>query len=143
MYKFLSVVFVLIIETNAFAFDPFVNLVYLKEKEIHQRKTESERKLKIVKQLESQELRLFTPVIRKPFNELSIQGVISSSVGYRLVLVDPSTGETFLLKPGDAISENEKLVRITPKAIVIAQFKRKGFKVVKSYRRIRIDSGGQ
>lgn len=60
-----------------------------------------------------------------------------------MVLVDPSTGETFLLKPGDAISENEKLVRITPKAIVIAQFKRKGFKVVKSYRRIRIDSGGQ
>ena len=136
-------VFSLMVGTKALAFDPFVNLVRLKEAEIYRQKLREQNRLTLVKQREKQELRLFTPVIRKPLSELSIQGVISSSHGYRLVLLDPSTGETFLLKPGDPVGKSEKLLKVTPKEVVIVKFKRKGLKIAKSYERIKIDLGGE
>jgi len=141
MRKILVFVHLLMFKINALAFDPFVNPIRLKDITISHQKLRKQKKLPVIKQEKNKELHLFIPVIHKPFSELSIQGVISSSNGYRLVLLDPSTGETFLLKPGDPISKNEKLIKVTPKEIIIAKFEQKGIKIIRTYERIKLDLG--
>jgi len=118
-------------------FDPFLNPIKLKEEQLKNSIEKSRKKIEV------KGLSLFTPVIPKPLEDLSIQGVVSSGNTRYLVLLDPSTGETFLLREGDAISKNEKIVKITPTEVVIAVFKQKNGKVVKSYRRLKLNREGQ
>ena len=118
-------------------FDPFLNLIKVKEKHLRENFERNRREIAV------KGISLFTPIIFKPLEELSVQGVVSSGNYNYLVLLDPSTGETFLLKEGDAISKNEKIVKITPNEVVIAVFKQKDGKIIKSYKKIILNKEGQ
>ncbi len=117
--------------------DPFVNPIKLQEK-----KLEKLKKLKEQLAKEKKEVHLFRPAIPKPLDQLSIQGVISGKNGYILVVLDPETGETYMLKAGDAISPAEKIVKITPEKIVIVRFVYKNGKLRKVYRTVKVNLEG-
>ena len=117
--------------------DPFVNPIKLKEAKLKKLK-ELEEKL----QEEKREVKLFRPAVPRPLEELSIQGVISSGKGYRLVVLDPETGETYILKEGDAISPFEKLVKITPSKLVVVQYFYRGGRLRKTYRTVKVNLEG-
>lgn len=119
--------------------DPFINPIKLKEEKL---KKLEELKGKLNKGNKNNLVRLFKPAISKPLTELSIQGVLSGGKGYLLVVLDPETGETYMLREGDAVSPSEKIVRITPSKVVIARyFYRKG-KLVKSYETLNVNLEG-
>lgn len=117
--------------------DPFVNPIKLKEAKLKKLK-ELEEKLRE----EKREVRLFKPVIPRPLEDLSIQGIISGGKGYKLVLLDPETGETYILKEGDAISPSEKLVKITPSKLIIVQYLYKNGRLRKIYRTVNVNLEG-
>ncbi len=117
--------------------DPFVNPIKLREKRL-----EKLRKLKEQLAREKKEVRLFRPAIPKPLDQLSIQGVISGKNGYILVVLDPETGETYMLKAGDAVSLAEKIVKITPEKVVIVRFVYKNGKLRKVYRTVKVNLEG-
>ena len=117
--------------------DPFVNPIKLKEAKLKKLK-ELEEKLRE----EKREVKLFRPAVPRPLEELSIQGVISSGKGYRLVVLDPETGETYILKEGDAISPSEKLVKITPSKLVVVQYFYRAGRLRKTYRTVKVNLEG-
>jgi Tfp pilus assembly protein PilP len=123
-----------IFTNQVFAVDPFVNPIKLKEERLKTLKKEV---------VQTEEASIFSSVILKPLDELSIQGVISSGNSHKLVLEDPSTGEVFILKEGEPISKNEKIVKITPEKVIIAVYKRQGRHLVKSYRILKVNLGGE
>ena len=118
--------------------DPFTNPIKVEEEKLMKLKinknSEEESKEKIAK--------IFKPILPKPFNKLIIQGVISIDNKYILVVLDPETGETYLLKEGNAISPFEKIVEITPSKIVIARYYYKRGKLFKSYETLNVNLEG-
>jgi len=117
--------------------DPFINPIKLKEEKLRKLK---ELKQKLNKQ--KQVVKLFKPVIPKPLTELSIQGVLNAGKGYLLIVLDPETGETYMLKEGDAVSPSEKIVKITPSKVIIARYLYKRGKLVKSYETLNVNLEG-
>ena len=117
--------------------DPFINPIKLKEKSLLKLK---EQESKIVKK--QKVVNMFKPVIPKPFDDLSIQGVIASGNALLLVVYDPATGETYMLKEGDAISPSEKIVRITPSKIVVVKYVYQNNRLRKVYRTVKVNLEG-
>ena len=119
--------------------DPFINPIKVEEEKLKKLK---EQKEKLNKEGKKRTVNLFKPVIPKPLDELSIQGIISSVKGYLLIVLDPETGETYMLKEGDAISPSEKIVKITPTRVVIVRYFYKKGKLFKSYETLNVNSEG-
>ncbi len=126
------------VEKNGMA-DPFINPIKVKEEKLKKLK---ELKEKLTSKEEKRSVRLFKPAIPKPLMELSIQGVISSGKGYLLIVLDPETGETYMLKEGDAVSPSEKIVRITPSKVVVVRYSYRKGKLVKSYETLNVNLEG-
>lgn len=134
----------LVITTNSYAIeekfiDPFVNPIKAKEEKLKKLK---DLKRELGKESGKNSVKLFKAVIPRPLNELSIQGVISSDDRYILVVLDPETGETYMLKEGDAVSPSEKIVRITPSQVVIARYYYKRGRLIKSYETLNVNLEG-
>lgn len=119
--------------------DPFVNPIKIKEERLLKLK-EAKSKLNFGKK--QKKFNLFKPTVPKPLDELSIQGVLGLKGKYLLVVSDPETGETFILKEGDAVSPSEKIVRIFPDKIVIVRFFYRKGKLNKSYKTLKVNSEG-
>lgn len=119
--------------------DPFINPIKVEEEKLKKLK---EQKEKLNKEGKKRTVNLFKPAIPKPLDELSIQGVISSVKRYLLIVLDPETGETYMLKEGDAISPSEKIVKITPTRVVIVRYFYKKGKLFKSYETLNVNSEG-
>ena len=116
--------------------DPFVNPLQVKEEKL----------LKIREQAKKQDVgekrkknKFFKPVIDKPFEKLSIQGIIGAKGKIFLVLYDPETGETFLLKEGDAISPSEKIYKLFPNKVVLVKYFYKDGKIEKIYKTLNVN----
>jgi len=134
----------LLIVSNSYALeekfvDPFVNPIKVKEEKLKKLK---ELKEKLNREAGKKVVKLFKSVLPKPLDELSIQGVISSGNRYVLVVLDPETGETYMLKEGDAVSPSEKIVRITPSQVVIARYYYKRGRLIKSYETLNVNLEG-
>ncbi len=113
----------------ASGFDPFINPI--KKLEIERQKQKALEVLK-QEQLTSSIPRMFKPVIKKSFSEYKIEGTMALPSGKTiLVLSDPETGETILLKEGDAIAVNAKIVKISPTKVVVYEYEKKGRKIIK------------
>ena len=130
MEKVIAVVAVLwSISASASSFDPFINPI--KKLELEKKKQKALEVLE-QKQLTSHIPKLFKPAIKKPFLEYTIEGTIMLPSGKTvLVLSDPSTGETILLKEGDAIAVNAKVAKILPTKIVVYEYEKKGRRLIK------------
>lgn len=138
-----SLILLVNIKASAFATerkfaDPFINPIKVKEEKLKELKIKKNSK----EASREKVVRIFKPLLPKPFSELSIQGIISLNGKYILVVLDPETGETYLLKEGDAISPSEKIVKITPSQVVIARYYYKHGKLLKSYKTLNVDSEG-
>ncbi len=119
--------------------DPFINPIKVEEEKLKKLKEQRE---KLSKEGKKHVVNLFKPAIPKPLDDLSIQGVISSAKGYLLIVLDPETGETYMLREGDAVSPSEKIVKITPKKVVIVRYFYKRGKLLKSYETLNVNSEG-
>lgn len=119
--------------------DPFINPIKVEEEKLKKLKEQRE---KLSKEGKKRVVNLFKPAIPKPLDDLSIQGVISSAKGYLLIVLDPETGETYMLREGDAVSPSEKIVKITPKKVVIVRYFYKRDKLLKSYETLNVNSEG-
>ena len=117
--------------------DPFINPIKLKEKSLLKLK---EQRGKVIKK--QKVVNMFKSVIPKPLGDLSIQGVIASGNAFFLVVYDPETGETYMLKEGDAISPSEKIVRITPSEIVVVKYVYQDNKLGKVYKTVKVNPEG-
>ena len=116
--------------------DPFVNPIKVQmEKKISREK----RKVSFPKK---KAVNLFKPVIPESLENLSIQGVIGVNGKYYLVVYDPETGETFVLKKGDAISASEKITDITPNRVTIVRYVYKAGKLTKKSKVLKVNSEG-
>ncbi len=115
--------------------DPFVNPLQIKERELMKLKEQLKERNKKVERKND----FFKPVINKPFEKLSIQGVIEAEGKTFLVLYDPETGETFLLKEGDAISSSEKIYKLSAKKVVLVKYFYKDGKIKKAYKTLNVN----
>jgi len=147
MRLLISISLILLLSSHAYSqkvesvkmVDPFINPIKVEEEKLKKLK---EQKEKLNKEGKKRTVNLFKPAIPKPLDELSIQGVISSVKGYLLIVLDPETGETYMLKEGDAISPSEKIVKITPTRVVIVRYFYKKGKLFKSYETLNVNSEG-
>ncbi len=133
-----SLVFAITIVATSTAFcsdyiDPFRNPIYEIEKKLESKR---EKKETITKP------KLFRPKIPVPLEKLSIQGVIKEGNNFTAVLLDPETGETYFLKEGDAVSENEKVAKITPSEITLIEYLKKGKRLIVRKIALEIEKGG-
>ncbi len=117
--------------------DPFVNPIAIREKAL-------KLKIEMARSREEtlQEVRLFKPKLKKPFDRLSIQGVIGSNGKLYLILLDPETGETYFLKEGDPIAPDAKIAKIMANGIVIYRYKRVKGRLVKEKVILNVDTEG-
>ncbi len=116
--------------------DPFVNPIKVQI----ERKISGEKKK--TKFLDNRVVNLFKPAIPESLENLSIQGVIGVNGRYYLVVYDPETGETFVLKKGDAISASEKITDITPDRVTIVRYIYKAGKLIKKREVLKVNSEG-
>ncbi len=115
--------------------DPFVNPIVIKEKLL---KLKMEREAKVKRT--PTKVRLFKPKLKKPFDQLSIQGIIGSNGKLYLVVLDPETGQTYFLKEGDPVAPDEKIAKITPSAIILWKYKRVKGKLVRKKIVLNVDT---
>ena len=116
--------------------DPFVNPLQVKEEKLLRLK-EREEKQRIGEKRRRNDF--FKPVINKPFEKFSIQGVIEAKGKKFLVLYDPETGETILLKEGDAISSSEKIYKLSSEKVVLVKYFYKNGKIEKAYKTLNVN----
>ncbi len=116
--------------------DPFVFPFFLKE--FPDKKKE--------KKFEVKEVLLFKPVIPYPLSEMIIDGIVGrdqkNGLEYYLVVTEKETGRVFVLKEGDAVSPNEKIVKITPGFVRIEQYVKVNGKISKKTVVLKVDSEG-
>lgn len=117
--------------------DPFINPIKLKEETVLKLK---EQKRKVVRKPKI--VNMFKSVIPKPLEDLSIQGVIVSGNTLLLVVYDPETGETYMLKEGDAVSPSEKIVKITPSKVTIVKYVYQNDRLRKIYKTVKVNLEG-
>ncbi len=104
--------------------DPFVLPSFFK----------SEKKVVVVKEKKkkepaepvAKEVAIFKSAIPKNLTEMVIEGIIgeekNGSFRYSLVVSDRETGKVFILREGDAVSPNEKIVKILPNKVVLEKY---------------------
>jgi type II secretory pathway component PulC len=117
--------------------DPFVNPVYLKEKQL-----EKLQEIKKEQKKTPTQVKLFEPKLPKPLRSLSIQGTIESKGKRVLVVIDPETGETFFLREGDPVSPDTKIVKITQNKVILVKFYRLKGKLKKKTLTLNVDTEG-
>ena len=141
--KSLILLSILILGTqNALAYlkDPFLNPINLI---IKRRLAEKEYLSKHKLKLKPSKVRLFKPVIPVPFNALAIEGVIGiGNDHYRLVLTDPNTGRTFIVKEGDPIAPDAKIIKITPDRVFIVKYSKLGRRLIKKTLVLKVNTEG-
>ena len=120
--------------------DPFVN--QLEEKVKVLRKQAEKAKKNEMKKEVIKEAKLFTPKIPKPLNQLKVQGIISQDGKYYLVLLDPETGETYLIAPGDPVAPDTKVAEISMDRVVLHKFFYKNNKLVREIITLKVDTEG-
>jgi len=116
--------------------DPFINPILTKEQILIENKDKE-----TLKEI-PKEINLFKPKIDVPFSKLSIQGVIKKDGKRYLVLLDPETGETFILTEGDPISPNEKIAKITNGSITVFKYRKFKGKLIKEEIKLNVDTEG-
>ena len=103
--------------------DPFITPITLQEKKL----------LKVKQQLSTKEstksLNLFKPKVPKPLESLKIQGILEADGSKLLVVSDPSTGESFILKEGDPVAPDTKLAKINWDSVELEKYYQKDGKV--------------
>jgi len=124
--------------------DPFVNPVKIKIKRAEEEMKLKEKliKAKVALATLPEKVKLFKPKIPKPLNEMKIEGVIGTGNKLLLVVVDPGTGETYLLKEGDPVAPDEKIARITFNRVVVYRYKRIAGRIVKETVILNVDTEG-
>jgi len=114
--------------------DPFINPILTKEQILIENKDKE-----TLKEI-PKEINLFKPKIDVSFSKLNIQGVIKKDGKHYLVLLDPETGETFILTEGDPISPNEKIVKITNGSITVFKYRKYKGKLIKEKIKLNVDT---
>jgi hypothetical protein len=100
--------------------DPFINVLALLEKK-YEKVSKDSGDAGVGVEGEKILASLFSPKLKAPFDSLKIEGVLITKDGAFLVLSD-SQGEIYLLREGDAISESEKIEKISQKEVVILSY---------------------
>jgi len=122
--------------------DPFVNKLKVKE-ELWKKQLETLQALKAKKAATKrvEKPHLFRPVIPKPLEALKIEGIAGSGGTLFLVVSDPETGETYLLKEGDPIAPNEKIALIDANRgiVLIDQYMLVDGNLIKKQRFIKVN----
>ena len=117
--------------------DPFVNPVKrMIQAALLKAKEESKAKSAKVKTVS-----LFKPAIPKPFQSMSLQGIIVKDGTPYLVLMDPETGQVFFLKEGDAVSADTKIVSITGNEIILEKYYKYRGALRKKRLKVKVDLG--
>jgi len=117
--------------------DPFINPIEIKEK-LLEKALEAKKKVKPL----PEKVNLFKPKIPKPLTEMKIEGLINANGRLLLVVVDPQTEETYLLKEGDPIAPDAKIAKITPDKVIIYRYKKIKGKLVKETVILNVDMEG-
>ncbi|WP_163327732.1 hypothetical protein GFV12_03310 [Desulfurobacterium thermolithotrophum] len=111
--------------------DPFKKLFILDSKYTH-----------IKSKKTSPSLRIFKSVLGKNLKELKIEGIIGSANSYSLVVSDPATGKVYMLKPGDPISSDTKIKKITINKVILVKYYKKKKKLKKKLIELKVDKEG-
>ncbi|SMP04603.1 hypothetical protein SAMN06265339_0239 [Desulfurobacterium pacificum] len=137
----LIIVFILASQSSfAYKKDPFLNPINLIiKKKLAEKAYLNKKKLN----LKPSKVKLFKPVIPVPLDSLVIEGVIGvGNDNYQLVTTDPNTGRTFIIKPGDPIAPDAKVVKITPNKVYIVKYSKVGKKLVKKTLVLKVNTEG-
>ena len=109
-----------ILDARAKIVDPFINPIEkMKQSAFMKKKKGQGKKIKKVSKVN-----LFKSKIPRPLSSMNIQGIIMINKVPYIVLMDPKTGQVFLLKEGDAVASDTKIVSISGNEIILEKYSR-------------------
>jgi len=107
--------------------DPFYNPIKNTVRErLEWLKLEEQKKLQEQKQKvvlnKPVNVNIFKPVIPDTLDKYTIEGVVGEESSYYLVVTDPDTGRTFVLKEGDAVAPDMVISKITLDSVIFLKY---------------------
>jgi hypothetical protein len=129
-------------------YDPFQNpIVSAVRKRIELKKVESPEKqgqagAKEEGKVKPQPVNLFKPVIEGSLDKYAVEGIIGTSGRFYLVVTDPKSGRTFVLKEGDAVAPDTVIEKITLKVVTLVKYTSLGGKLSKETLTLKVDTEG-
>jgi hypothetical protein len=107
--------------------DPFQNPIISSVREkVEKKRLEEKRRKEEVKRLKPKPVNMFKPAIKGSFDTYTLEGIMNISGHYYLVVTNPKSGRTYILKEGDAVAPDTVIERITPKAVTLVRYAQVG-----------------
>jgi hypothetical protein len=85
---------------------------------------------------------IFKPVIPDTLDKYTIEGVVGEESSYYLVVTDPDTGRTFVLKEGDAVAPDMVISKITLDSVIFLKYVMDGGKLKKETVVLKVNTEG-